>query len=198
MIEQDKFSSLFSSVLANSCIKYTSERNCDAYVVYDGNSVLFTIIFDKDKHAYIFEATNLLKSLYTKYGLTPESKPNPSMVYETVAFAYKTYDMIKHAKQDISFIYNKSLIDSDIIFQMRGNFETYVVMNAGITSYAIGYDKKTGKYGFKRYELVKTLYKICGIPEERKPNYASLYKRAKDYYLAQVALENIQHLYDFD
>ena len=197
MIEKDKFTLLLSDILANSYITYASERNGDAYVVYNDDGVLFSITYKAFQKEYIFEGTNLLKSQYQKYGLPSDAKPNPHMIYDTVAFAYKTYEIIEKAAKDISFIYNKSLIDSDIIFQMRGNFETYVVMNAGIASYAIGYDKKTGKYGFKRYELVKTLYKICGIPEEKKPNYASLYQRAKDYYLAQVAAENIKHLYEF-
>ena len=80
---------------------------------------------------------------------------------------------------------------------MRGNFETYMITNSGFAGFAIGHNKETHQYGFKRYELVNTLYKICGISLENKPNYASLYKRAKDYYMAQVAIENIQHLYDW-
>ena len=119
------------------------------------------------------------------------------MIYGTVAFAYKTQQLVHRARKDYSVIYKDLLIDSDILFQMRGNFETYVVYNAGMPGYAIGYDPKTHKHGFKRYELVETLYKVCDIPMDKKPEYEALYKRTHDAYMVQVVVENIAHLYDF-
>ena len=41
--EKDKFTLLLSDILANSYISYVSERNGDAYVVYNDDGVLFSI-----------------------------------------------------------------------------------------------------------------------------------------------------------
>lgn len=194
--EHDKFSELFTNTLVDAHIEYATGAEGEAYVVYNDNGILFSITFLKKHNKYAFGATELFKSQYSKYGLPKEAVPDHKKVYETVAFAYKTKEIGKMAKKDIFFIFKELLIESDIVFQMRGRFETYMVLNSGFESFAIGYDPETNKYGFKRYELVKTLYKACNIPEDKKPDYPSLYKRTKDVYMAQVAVENIRHLYD--
>ena len=194
--EQEKFSDLFSNVLTRSGIEYANGHAGEAYTVYDDKGILFTITFYKYENKYVFGRTELLKPEYTKYGLSVEARPNPQMVFETIAFSYKIRQTVIKARKNFSAIYYDTLIDSDIIYQTRGDFETYMVKNSGFPGYAIGYNPKTGQYGFKRYELINTLYKICELSPETKPNYAFLYKRTKDCYMAQVAAENIQHLYD--
>ena len=194
--ESDKFCELFSQCLIGAGIEYAATKDGEAYVAYNEDGILFTATYYKHKGKYVFGRTDLLKAKYKKYGLSHDDMPNPKMVFETLAFTYKLRKIAVKARKNVSDIYNEIMIDSDIIFQMRGNFETYMVMNSGFSGYAIGYDEKTGQYGFKRYELVETLYKICEISPDKKPDYAHLYKRTKDYYLAQEVVENIRHLYD--
>ena len=193
--EQNNFNVLLSNVLSTSGIKYACGENGYSYVVYNDDGVLFTITYFK-KGEYVFDPTRLLKKEYKNYGLPDNATPSPKMVFETVSFAYKIHNIAKKAHKNVSVIYNEILIDSDIVLQMRGNFETYMVMNSGVSGFAIGYDENTKKYGFKRYELVETFYKICEISQDKKPDYADLYKKTKEYYTAQAALENMQHLYD--
>ena len=158
---------------------------------------MFTITFRNNMNKYEFTCTKLFKSQYAKHGLASDIKLNYAEIFSTVAFAYKIEQIAIRAQKNFSTLYNDILIDSDVIYQMRGDFETYMVINSGIAGFAIGHNKKTGQYGFKRYELVNTLYTVCSISPDKKPNYAKLYKRAKDQYMAQVAMENIRHLYDF-
>ena len=195
--EQDKFSELFSQCLINAGIEYACTKDGESYVAYNEDGILFTATYYKDKGKYVFGRTDLLKAKYKKYGLSTDNIPNPKMVFETLAFTYKLRKIVVKARKDVSEIYNEILFDSDITMQMRGDFETYMIMNNGFSGFAIGHNPKTKQYGFKRYELVNTLYKICEISPEKKPDYAKLYKKAQDYYMAQVACENMQHLYDF-
>lgn len=192
-----KFTDLLSKTLSTSNIKYVNSYTGEAYVVYNNDGIMFTITFRNDMNKYEFTCTNLFKSQYAKHGLASDIKLNYAEIFSTVAFAYKIEQMVIRAQKDFSTLYNDILIDSDVIYQMRGDFETYMVTNSGIAGFAIGHNKKTGQYGFKRYELVNTLYTVCSISPDKKPNYAKLYQRVKDQYMAQVAMENIQHLYDF-
>lgn len=194
--DQDKFSALFTNILMYSGIEYSvGDKGC-AYVVYDNRGISFSISYNRFTNEYTFRGYELFKSEYAKYGLPDNASPSPQKVFDSVAFAYKIRNTVVKARQNVSVIYNDILIDSDIVFQMRGDFETYMVMNAGYSGYAICHREKDRTYGFKRYELVNTLYKICEIPMNKKPDFAALYKRTKDAYMAQVAIENIQHLYE--
>lgn len=187
--EHDKFSALFSNILTYSAIKYANNLNGEVYVVYNNYGIVFSITFNKTRNSYTLGKSNFLQNEYKKYGLPADAVPDHKMVFETVAFAYKTQQTVLRAQKDFNTLYKDALIDSDIIYNMRGDFETYMVMNNGFPGYAIGYDEKTGKYEFKKYELINTLYTVCGIPESRKPDYASLYKRTKEHYMAQTAVE---------
>ncbi len=195
--EQKKFFELFSQCLANAGIEYASTKDGEAYVAYNDEGTLFTITYYKSQGKYVFGNTALLKSKYAKYEIPDDAVPNPKTVFETVAFAYKLRKTIIKARKDVFAIYNDILNGSDITMQMRGDFETYMIMNSGIPGYAIGYNPKTHQYGFKRYELANTLYKICEISLDKKPSYSRLYEHTKNYYLIQIAAENIEHLYDF-
>lgn len=194
--KQEKFSELFTNILIESGIEFASGDNGYSYVVYNDKGLLFYVLYHKITKQYRFSSTNLFKLEYKKYDLETTDVPDPQKVFESVAFAYKIRQIVQKAKKNVSVIYDETLIDSDVILQHRRDFETYVVMNSGFLGYAIGYNPSTKQYGFKRYELVKILYKICDIPLEKKPDYAKLYKKAKDQYMAQVAFDNIQHLYD--
>ena len=187
--EHDKFSALFSDILTYSGIQYANKPTGEAYVVYNNAGIVFSITFNKTRNSYILGKSNFLQNKYKKYGLPADAVPDHKMVFETVAFAYKTQQTVLRAQKDFNALYREVLIDSDIVYNMRGDFETYMVMNTGIPGYSIGYDEKTGKYEFKKYELINTLYTVCGIPADRKPDYASLYKRTKDYYMAQTVVE---------
>lgn len=95
-------------------------------------------------------------------------------------------------------IYDSVLENSDIVFEMRGNFETYVTTCAGVPGFAIGYNKKSGQYGFKRYDLINTLYTASKISYDNKPNYSKLYEKAKNAYMFQVVRDNIENLDIYD
>ena len=70
--------------------------------------------------------------------------------------------------------------------------ETYKIYALEQPLYAIGYNKKTNQYGFKRYSLINVLYETLQIPMESKPVYPKLYKHVKDMYLAHCALKNLK------
>jgi hypothetical protein len=195
--EHEIFTELFSDILTHSGIQYSNTFGKEAYVVYNNAGIMFSITFNKLRDSYILGDSVLLKSKYKQYGLSADAVPNYKMIFETVAFAYKIQQFVLHTQKDFSTAYKDMLIESDIEYEKRGDFETYVVTNAGIPGYAIGYNPKTQQHGFKRYELMNTLYKVCNISPDKKPDYASLYKRVKDQYFAQTVAENIQHLYDF-
>jgi hypothetical protein len=187
--EHDKFSKLFSDILTFSGIQYANEPDGEAYVVYNNAGIVFSITFNKLRNSYVLKNSFFLKSKYKQYGLSADAVPDHQMVFETVAFAYKTQQTVLRAQKDFSVLYKDVLVDSKVTYNMHGDFETYMVTNAGIPGYSIGYDEKTGKYELKKYELINTLYTACGVPDTRVPNYASLYKRTKDYYIAQTVVE---------
>ena len=187
--EHDKFSELFGNILTHSCIQHAIEPNGEAYVVYGDVGIFFSITFNKVRNSYILGNSALLKSFYKQYGISADAVPDHKMIFDTVAFAYKTQQTILRAQKDFSELYKEVLIESDIVYKMRGSFETYTVTNAGIPGYTIGYDKETDTYRLTMHELIKTLYSVCGIPTDRKPNCESLYKRTKDYYMAQTVVE---------
>lgn len=194
--EHDKFSELFTNTLVDAHIEYATGAEGEAYVIYNDFGILFNIAFRTSSSKYVFGRTELFKSEYKKYGLSVDAVPDYEKVFETVAFTYKTRQFVKKIKQDVSLLYQELLIDSDIEFQVRYSFDRYMVINSGFPIYDIGYNPKTGQYGIKRHEIMKALYKACNIPLDKKPDFKSLYKRVKDTYMAQVAIENAQHLYD--
>ncbi len=187
--EHDKFSALFSDILTYSGIQYANKPTGEAYVVYNNAGIVFSITFNKTRNSYTLGKSNFLQNEYKKYGLPADAVPDHKMVFETVAFAYKTQQTVLRAQKDFNTLYKDVLIDSDILYHTRGDFETYMVTNHGTPGYSIGFNPKTGKYDLTNYMLIKTLYTVCGIPESRKPDYASLYKRTKDYYMAQTVVE---------
>ena len=187
--EHEKFSELFTDTLINANIKYVSGADGEAYVAYNDFGILFNITYRKSSDKYIFNCTNLFKSEYKKYGLPVDAVPNYEKVFESVAFAYKTRQFTQHINKDVSLLYTELLIDSDITFQVRYEFERYTVINSGFPAYDIGYNPKTKQYGFKRHEIMKALQKACNIPLETKPDFQSLYKRVKDTYMAQMVIE---------
>ena len=190
--EHDKFSALFSDILTYSGIQYANNLNGEVYVVYNNAGIVFSITFNKTRNSYILGKSNFLQNEYKKYGLPADAVPDHKMVFETVAFAYKTQQTALRAQKDFNVLYRDVLIDSDIVYNMRGDFETYMVMNNGFPGYAIGYDEKTGKYEFKKYILINTLYTVCGIPADRKPDYKKLYKMVKDQYMANTVIETMR------
>ena len=192
--EQEKFSALFSDTLFRANIEYSEGNAGISYVVHNSSDVLFWIVYYKETNKYEYTPSDLLKSEYKKYSLQLDAKPNTKELFETVEFTYKTRKIKKQATKEISQIYINTLIESDIVFEMRKNFETYFVLNAGIPSFAIGYNPETKKYGIKLYDLIQTLYKACNIPLENKPDLPSLYRKAKDFYMAQVVCDNAYDL----
>ena len=191
--EHDKFSELFTNTLINADIKYASGADGEAYVVYNDFGILFNITYRKSSNKYIFDKTGLFKSEYQKYGLPVDAVPDYEKVFETVSFAYKTRQFAQKMSQDVSLLYKELLIDSDIIFQVRYNFERYTVINSGFPLYDIGYNPKTRQYGIKRHEVMKALQKACSIPLDKKPDFKSLYKRVKDSYMAQTVVESMRN-----
>lgn len=191
--EQEKFSNLFTDALMKSDIQYANGLDGEAYVVYGESGILFNITYRKSTNKYIFGRTELFKSQYSKYGLSVDAVPDHKMVFESVSFAYKIRQVAQRAKKDYTTLYNDLLINSDIQFHKQGDFEVYIVYNSGFKGYAIGYNAETNKYGFKRYELMNTMYKVCDIAPDKKPDYAALYKRAKEYYQAQVVVESMRN-----
>jgi hypothetical protein len=188
---------IFAKILADANIKYVNGLDGEAYVLYDDDKgVLFEIIFNKHIKKYFFKPTKVLLDKYKQYGMSENNNLTPQIIFETVAFKYKIYRIVANTGNDVSKLYQQTMVDSDVIFQMRGDFETYMTMHSGVSGYAIGFNSKTKQYGFKRYELIDTLYKICEIPYDKKPNYPDLYKKTKDLYQAQQVVEIMQHLYD--
>ena len=100
--------------------------------------------------------------------------------------------------KQLDIIYNTVIDNSEIKFEMRGDFETYIATKNDLLEFAIGYNKKTEKYGFKRYDIVYSLYKLNNIPDTEKPNYSKLYEKTKNTYMFQVVRDNIENLDIYD
>ena len=189
-----KIYEIFSEIMTYSKIKYAEEGIGEAYVVYNDKGILFDIVFNRIEKRYIFNHYDLLTKELAKHGITGGVYLNPQTIFETVAFSYKVRKIAMNTNKDVYKLYQTTLIDSDVSFEMRKGFKTYVVSTNGIPAYAIGYNPQIKKCGFTRYELMKALYKICDINMDQKPDYPSLYKKTKDSYLAQIAVENIYGL----
>ncbi len=187
-----KIYEIFSEIMTYSKIKYAEEATGEAYVIYNDNGVLFDVVFNRIDGKYTFEPYDLLTKELGKYGITNVFYLNPQTIFETVDFSYKIRKIIRDTKKDVYKLYQTTLIDSDVSFEMRKGFKTYIVSTNGIPAYAIGYNPQIKKCGFARYELMKVLYKICDIDMDKKPDYQLLYKKTKDSYLAQTVIENMR------
>lgn len=165
--------------LRENNIKRIYGRNAETYVACTGDNAFFDITFYDLTNQYLIRPIGCFAGYDPKY------------IFNAMAYGHRVQELSKMGNGDISRLYTQAMVDSDINLEKRANFETYVVTYKDVIAYAVGYDPKTQKYGFKRYLLMNDVHKCGNIPLDKKPDYAKLYKQTKDFYNAQIVVQNM-------
>lgn len=192
MDQKQQILAMYHDLLIASGVIYDDKQR--TYYVFNNQDVLFSIKYSRFPEQYELNRSDLLMSEYKKNNLNTELIPNLSDLYSWVLFQSVIFDFHKNANKNVEQLYNKTLVHSDIEFEQTTFFERYNVYGQGRHLYTIAYDPNRKKYGFKRNSKMNVIYYTLDIPIEKKPDYAKLYERVKQQFLAQCALENIQHI----
>lgn len=183
---------LYRNIIQVSGVKYDPESR--QYFIFNPQDVLFSIKYNGFTEEYYMFLHPDFQNTLQQYGFKPENKPKFELVYNWVEFQNQIYNIIASQEQNITKIFHSIIPYADVSFVMVNDFETYIAKGFDDKFYAIGYNQKTKKYGFQRYEPILSLQNHLGIPLSSKPDYENLYKRTKDMYLAQIVMENIENL----
>lgn len=166
--------------LRKNTIKHVYGDNGESYIAYNDNGVFFDITFHE----------NINKYMIRPYGHFAGTDPN--FIFDAMSYAFRVQELAKIGKKNINRLYTESMVDSDVFFEKRKDFETYITEYKEVTGYAIGYNPKTQQYGFKRYCLINNAYEFGNIPLDQKPDYAKLYTKTKQLYEAQMAIQSMR------
>lgn len=190
----EKISEMYKKLLFFSGVEYIPSSS--EFVVFNNESILFSISYNKFLSDYRLRRSGKLLSEYKERKLDTKYAPNTEKLYSWVNFYYVFYNTFKKQDKNVEHLFNRTLAHTEIAFNPGPHFETYKIYAMEQLLYAIGFNKETNQYGFKRYLFMDALYEALQIPKEAKPDYPKLYKNVKDMYLAQCATENVQHMYD--
>ena len=188
---KQNISQLFDDILSGAYIEYSAQKGVEAYVAYDERGIIFGISLNKTNNTYYLYETDLLKSEYEKHKISPKSVKDYKYIYLDTSLIYNIREIVLNTNNDINSLFKTILFKSDIIFHMNEGFESYFVINSGLPVYNIGHNPNTHQYGMNRYLMANTLCKICGIPQNIKPDYKKLYKMVKDQYMANTVIETM-------
>ena len=183
---------LFQYLIFTSYI-YRSKDNPNSYIAILDGEVLFEIGFNRNMNAYYLYPSDILKQQIKMYNIPKESIPKISVIWGWADFQHYIDEMIINREKNTDTIYKTMLYHSTITHKIHRGLDTYTINGNGQPHFRIEYNPKTKQYGFYGYDKLISLHETLGISTTQKPDYRSLYKQAKDVYLAQELMESFNH-----
>ena len=171
-------------------IKHEYSGNFDEYIVYQGTILLFNIKFNKKTKQYEFYPTPTGIHEFAKNGIYNKDIQDFSSIYNITKRQYQI--------ELIVFIFKEVINNAEIDMETKNEFEIYTAKNDDGAIFSFGYNKKTNKYGIKRFEQLRFLYKSLEIPFDIKPeNFKDIYDFIKAEYNWQIVRDTVESMHDF-